>query len=482
MATNGWVTFTPSGGTSIGIGQGSDPFPAYSITSEPIRKDRINLGIKYNITVTGTLIITSTLVDAVNEIVNSTGLLGTLTIGSPAGVGNLTFTDCMITSFEAAQQDDVSRGTQNQDYTLSFESYQAGDPNYQFLEEFSESWETSVDDSEYFDVGDENSFPTPVITITQTVSATGRSQSGNSNSGKSAYTSAKEWVLSKVKSSPFTVAPLTYDKTPSAFLGIPSSIITLSDGAYNRTRQRTDDIVDGTCSVTTTWKTGPSAQKATSSIEFTYSGDQNSEAQTVEVSITINGLSSLAIDGGTQNKYDNAESFYETIKNNISGWALAFYNKAATAIIGRNLNPNPISTSRTDNRTDGTITISQTFDDKNIPFPGASSVSVNITYTNEDGGNNIVAILPVIAKTNGPIIQNMQTTGERKRSVALDVTMNQSNRTAKPTSQALGYVAQYEPNVNPLYLYRENMTETWNPITGAYTLNLDYVWTDSTPL
>lgn len=468
---NGYITFTYGGGSiaigSSGIG-GIDPFPTYSVTSEPIRKDTTNLGIKYNVTVTGTLILSSgsALATTVQSIVTATGEIGTLTI-SGNNTGTLTFTDCIMVSSEAAQQDDTSRGTQNQDYTLSFEAYNlAGATNSEKnLTDFSESWETSVDDGTYSDNG---TLTQTMFTITQTLSATGRA-GGNSGTyaGKSGYIAAKEWVEGRVALNPISTVPLDLSKTQQQIaLQLPAQYT-----AYNRTKQVTQDIAEGTYSVTVTWQASKNA--ATSTIEFTLDNDQTAEAQTVRVSVTINGLSSFDLNGGTINKYDNAKLFYASIAGQIDGWAATFYQNN-----GNSKPLNLVSASRTDNQTDGTITIDRTFDDKDLTaFPGASSVSLNITYTNEDGGNNIVAILPVIAKTNGPIIQNMQTTGERKRSIALDVTMNQANRISKPTSQAFSYIAKYEPKVNPLY--RENMTETWNPVNGAYTLNLDYVWTDS---
>lgn len=466
------ITFAYTGGSNIQIGGGSNPAPAYSITSEPIRKDMVDLGIKYNITVTGTLIITGDLNQRENNqrnlvktIAAVVGEVGTLTIDGPT---SLVFTDCIIVSTEAAQQDEVSRGIQNQDYTLNFEAYSftGSTLSKTHLTEISESWETSIDEGTYSDIV--TGLPQTIFTITQNLSATGRS---NRDTQKSGYIAAKQWVQGRISTNPITTVPQDLSKVPEPIsLQIPVGYST-----YNRTIQITQDILEGTYSATTTWQT--SLYPATSSVEFTFDGDQTSEAQTVQANITINGLSSLNLNGGTSDKYTNAVAFYETyIKPNISTWASQFY---ITAGGSKTFNVNPISTSRSDNRTDGIITVTQSFNDRVVPFAGASSVSLNITYNNEDGGNQIVAILPIIAKTSGPVIQNMQTTGERKRSISLDVTMNQNSRVSRPTSLALAYIDSYLPNISPKY--RENMTETWNPITGQYTLGLDYVWTDNQP-
>lgn len=467
------ITFAVSGFPQITIGGGGNPSPNFSVSTEPLRKDSLSFGNKYSITVTGTLIITGDLADResnrrnlVKSLANIIGEVGTLTI---VGSNPLVFTECIFVSSEASEQDDVSRGIQNQDYTLTFEAYGiSGQGISANLSEASESWEVSVDDGTYADIG--SGLSQTVFTITQTVSATGIAR-GNTGSGQSGYIAAKNWVTGRVSTDPIVpVPPKDLSRTPVPIeLNLPAG-----HTAYNRISQTTQDILDGVYSVTTTWQT--SLYPATSSIEFTFSGDETSEAQTVQANITINGLSSNNLNGGTINKYDNAKAFYTAyIAGNISTWASQFYTTAGGT---KTFNVNPISTSRSDNRTDGVITITQTFDDKVVPFPGASSVSLNITYNNEDGGNQIVAILPIIAKTNGPIIQNMQTTAERKRSIALDVTMNQANRIIKPSAQALSYIQPYFPNV---LSYRENKTETWNPISGNYTLNVDFVWTDNQP-
>lgn len=468
------ITFAYTGGSNIQIGGGSNPSPAYSINSEPIRKDMVDLGIKYNITVTGTLIITGALNERetnqrnlVKTIAGVVGEVGTLTIDGPT---SLVFTDCIIVSTDANEQDEVSRGIQNQDYTLNFEAYSftGSTLSKTHLTEISESWETSVDEGTYSDIGGDAYDPQTIFTITQTLSATGRS---NRDTQKSGYIAAKEWVQSRIATNPITTVPQDLSKVPESIsLDVPAGY-----SVYNRIVQITQDILEGVYNATTTWQT--SLYPATSSIEFSFEGDQTSEAQTVQVNITINGLSSFNLNGGTINKYDNAVSFYNTyIKTNIAAWANSFYTTAGGS---KTFNINPVSTSRSDNRTDGTITITQSFNDRIVPFAGASSVSLNITYNNEDGGNKIVAILPIIAKQNGPIIQNMQTTNERKRSISLDVTMDQNSRVNKPTNLALSYIDSYLPNVT--IKYRENMTETWNPITGQYTLSLDYVWTDNQP-
>lgn len=164
------------------------------------------------------------------------------------------------------------------------------------------------------------------------------------------------------------------------------------------------------------------------------------------------------------------------------------------------IEPEPLSFSQTHNQTDGTISITATFNDiaKNKEINKyVSDETVSVTSSNEDGSDQIIAILAVIAKGDGPIIQNMQTTKERKRSISLEWVVRPEFRTQMP--QGIHYVnrwykpvfdiTQFDPEEgdpgSPPFpkpdVYQEGFTETWNPRTGQYSLSVDYVWTGGQP-
>lgn len=155
------------------------------------------------------------------------------------------------------------------------------------------------------------------------------------------------------------------------------------------------------------------------------------------------------------------------------------------------LQPKPLTFSRTDNETTGTITIATSFNDETPLFPGSTAANVSVDMNNEDGLVETIAIKPVIGKSNGPVIQDMKITPERSRSVTLSLTMDRYYRYVVPDGftwidtywrPLLGnYTAgPYLGQAIPVYI--RSRTQNFNPTTGAYSATVEYVWTDSEPL
>ncbi len=155
------------------------------------------------------------------------------------------------------------------------------------------------------------------------------------------------------------------------------------------------------------------------------------------------------------------------------------------------LQPIPLTFSRTDNETAGTITISTSFNDQEPLFKGATSADVSVDMGNEDGSIQGIAIKPVIGKEDGPVIQDMKITPERTRSVTLNLVMDRYYRYVVPDGfiwidkywkPLLGKYTK-GPNAGkdiPVYIRSRN--QNWNPITGQYSASVEYVWTEFNPL
>jgi hypothetical protein len=305
--------------------------------------------------------------------------------------------------------------------------------------------------------------------------------------------------------------------------------------AWDQTNTYTQDILEGTYSVTRTWKV--SKFPSIANVSFDLNEDVTSEANVISVTIDIQGRETFSnpartdsvgtpvstgtniternvVDKTSSDKYRNAKErarFFlgENLGNLVDKFYDVMFPRAERPLNGGNVNgikKVPTSLSQTHNQTDGSISISATYSDVQLPDPSVwgdiVDETVTITDTNSDGLNEIVAILPVIAKRSGPIIQNMRTTPERTRSVSLEWKMNVNtpvvegvgfpeNRVRKP--YGLQYIQQYyrplpaqewsmpegqEGTTPPVY--RQNATETWNWRTGIYQATVDYVWTDGT--
>ena len=502
------VTYSITGENTIVIGGQSTltspqvgvvgPFPRYSISREVLRKDSLYMGEKYNITISGTALIedsSSMLVagqrqneihQIIARILTLDAKKGTLEIAPYGGQTSIIkFTDAILVSADSPEQDDTSQGVQSQDYSFVFEatklansagSAQAEDDVSGLpLDEVTESWDVSVEDSYTQDDYEGTNEVFKCFTISHTISATARTKVVGTNL-KSGYIQAKSWVDSRVvllgndPLLPAGVKDLSRGTAQEVDLDIPTGYT-----AYNQTNAIQQDILGGTYSLTRSWKA--SKYKATCTIDLSVNNDQSSENIGIDLSVSVQGLDTSLAMAANSLRYKNALSFWTAIKPNAQSWANTFYT--AQGFTGT-LKSVANSVGEQHNQTAGSISFTATFDDGEVDFVGAISQSVNITYTNEDGGNQIVAILPVIEKSNGPVIQDMATTQERSRSITLDLGMDRDTRTTKP--DGLSYIeTNYKPTLTDGSVYRQNKTETWNPNSGAYNLSVDYVWTAEEP-
>jgi hypothetical protein len=513
------VTFTTSGASEIVIGGEinpanglAGPFPRYSISKEIIKKDTLYLGVKYSISINGTALIntaSSMLVagdrqNQIHDIIKTinfiSGKRGTLEIAPYGGASNiLQFTDAYLVSSETPEQDETSQGVQSQDYSFTFEAFRLAVDSENIdneievgydLQEVSESWDYSVSDGENTQASfDEAGNPTVFrnYTISHTISATGQAKETTPGVIKSGYIEAKNYVdawLSQIGNDPFSDDVVDHSRGTPEKIDLRDKISDTGIVHYNQVNTYNKDILEGSYSVSRTWTA--SKWPATCTIDFNLNQDPTAEFNSVDFSANITGHQSFGvsddIDGPNSNKYQNAKDFLDTyILNNSYTMAQAFYAERFPLEV-KTLRTAPTALSQSHNQTDGSISITATYDDSVISTPGVISQSVNITYTNEDGLNQIIAILPVIAKTNGPVIQDMSTTQERQRSISLDWVMDLDNRATRPSATALAYIeANHKPITASNLVYRQNKTESWNPSSGSYSLSVDYTWTDEEP-
>ena len=86
----------------------------------------------------------------------------------------------------------------------------------------------------------------------------------------------------------------------------------------------------------------------------------------------------------------------------------------------------------------------------------------------------MIVIIPVLEKADGPVIQDMSVTNEKKISVSLDVVMKRCHRDSKPDGMAA--VAAYEPAAATSGPFQQAKTESWSPDSGQYNLSLEWVY------
>ena len=458
------------------------PFPRYSIDKQNVFVDNQLVGKTYNVSISGTALIStasSMLVKGqrqgeVMTIVKDGMLIpslsyGKLEISSYGGTSKkIIFNVAKLVSVSTPEQTEDSAGVQYAEYTYTFECSKLqgdefGDANDDQIVSISDSWQVSQN-SEFgkntANAGVTNFFRTWTITRNLNVVAKAKDNSTMS------YATAKSYADDLLVDDPLLQTGTGANKDYAGKvidLGIPDDYT-----SYNHVRERTQDIAEGSCSVTDTWVVGRYA--ATSSITFDITADEKAEFDTCAATVTVQGYESGDPDAAnpTTTAYDNALSLFGSIKTTLGTAASAAFTAAGYS----GLRSTPTSVSQTDNQTDGSVTYNATYDNQVITYTGAIAESVNITYSNDDGSNEIVAIIPVLAKVDGPVLQTFGTTNEKTININFTLQMSRANRGSKPNgvSAAEGYVSI------PSNALRRTKTESWNPKNGQYNLTLEWVY------
>jgi hypothetical protein len=466
---------------------------------------------------------------------------GKLTITPYGGHANkIIFSDARLLSVEMPEQNEESLGVQNLEYSLSFEAYlnksissstgsAAADVTVLNVSSAEESWELTANEGTFS--FEDNAFtataPAPTIppkgalikaphktfTLTHTLNAVGIKtfndaipEVGDSpavpTTVTTAWKSARDWVKSRMcknVETNITTGVNNAENTERADtifnplkMGDDTDFMDLSEfKSYNLVRTFSSDIAGGSYGVTETWLISEESQAVTHEIDASVENSQEAPAASVTVNGTIQGLekvstSDLAITT-KGSKYANALGALSTVLKNAYGLANSVYTSSG---IGGTLRTIIINQTLGHNQVTGTITWSVTFDDLVVTFPNAVREDINLTYDNEFGTNKVVAILAILDKANGPIIQDIGTTQEKKVSLSIDLVMDKATRSIKPSQVAdpdaeddpakvlESMIASYQPSATKVDdpVYQESRSETWNPKTGAFNVSIGWVY------
>jgi len=272
--------------------------------------------------------------------------------------------------------------------------------------------------------------------------------------------------------------------------------------AYDYKKEFSPDTTGGTYAITETWI----LSKQNHTVDFDMSFDTDEEGvSTVNFNCTITGLSNSP-DVREQNKITNAETALAGVLNDSYSLSNSFYQER------KGINPDAegadtlatveqaISISK--NRISGVITVSMTYNDKPQENDDTIEESIEVTDNNKGHTNRVIALLAVIGKNNGPVIQDMGTSGEQRRSVALSWTFKKeiehegatvnvreaitSYIKNSGTNIALGKskvesaesaVNSYKPaGTEGTNFWQQSYSEGWNESTGALTINVEWAY------
>lgn len=496
------ITFSPNhNGPTVTIGgDDSSPFPSYSISrQENYSADDSRLYTEYSITVNGVATVDGDptvggqlhgLVhqEAINKLsINDVFPMLGYGVLKIAGYNNtyIQFDDARISSVQALPGDG-SGGFRYQEYSIVFTaSLTEGKSSIRYVQQVEESWNLEVNTNQ-FAYADHNVTGSPykTFTLTHTMSATGK----QSPSGAvEAWRQAVLWVESRLVNQP-TQEQVINTHINSATDGpkFKPYLMNSEDElklnargggvdwfAYNGSREIQNDIAAGSFTVTDTWIIAPQNTPATHTVETSFAGGQD-EPNTVTLNGVVTGLSRKALGGTDTNKpqnFEKAKTGYQVIKGKFFALARDAYGRTNALNYSPNngdLNPRPISVSVSENQTDGTITWSATFDDAfklgNKQLVAEENVSVE--YKNYDGSERVIAIMPVIGRAEGPVIQSFNTDQVKSVSVTVTLTMTNVAKTEDSARSEAERIAElYKPQGGHPNQFTYEYTEDYGLIT-----------------
>lgn len=342
--------------------------------------------------------------------------------------------------------------------------------NKLYLSEVAENWQLELVDGEA-----ENENNPYTFRLTHNVSATGKKAYDDSGLVSTGWEQAKRWV------------------TPR--LGLDASFINGTDAlqltgmiGYNHVRQESTDELAGTYGVTETWVLA----KGNSREDFTVNIQTSIETglTTVSVEGEVIGLDTRDANYQiTESKWTAADAKFDSIS---TGATTDIFNRAQT-YSGISLNQTPLSSSVGKNPISGRISYTFSFDTRPTAcITGALSESITITDKNPA---DVFAVIPVIGRAAGPVLQDMNTVTQRERSVSIEITMAPPNicpnnaanvallMAASPAAQVDVIIQAFAADLQSNYtqVFKSDDTPTWNPRpTGRYTRTVSWTFQNCT--
>jgi len=371
-----------------------------------------------------------------------------------------------------------------------------------FIADFSEDWAIEVDEAQ----GESVELPRS-YRVTHNINATGKTHFGPPPTPGSSPIKYKAWEQAKK----FVQHRLSENATeyPNIMGKIGSGTVNLVNTYRGFNHTRTENLSEsaGTYSVSETWLIA----SGTAYENFNLSISSSTDNPFVNVSIdgNIKGLTEYSPSGfggndsNTNNggsnpatppsgAYDNALGKYNQITNNGQFGLTSDVYKRANNTVAVALNSQPKSVSLGANQYTGEITYNLQFDNRPTNIISgvlAESISVNDTYPGD-----VFAILPVIGRKTGPILQYIGGRTEYKRDISINLTMDYTKipygsgrntlllkkpSIVEPTAGQLGDLINElspanEPGVRKYFI--SPPSESWNPKEGTYSFNLSWTY------
>lgn len=498
---------------------GYGPFPSYSISREDIfADDGSYLNSKYSINITGYATIkpndaTSILTKGGRQakIIGEQIIklqtnrsewpmsgAGTLDIELYDGTsGTLRFYDARLLNVEIPESSEESAGVHYTEYSFTFEAYNFNDDSIptDSVSSVGESWDFNLNEGQYsYENDDISKTAYKTYTLSRTLSATGIKKYIGGVLNKDSWKNAADWVEKRILNQVDTntelnthinmvdnenrpkFIPMKMNSELSDENLIPDLTNQERYKTFNHSRTCNTDIANASYSVTDTWILALNTSTCIQTIQTNVDFNQNSNAPTIEVSGEITGLNTYSITSQKNNAYENAKGLVNTNLNKAFGIAETAYSDSGISgslvPADYKLKDNKQQTSVAHNRNAGTISWSVKYIADKFLCDADLIQSENITesYDNPYGEAKPIAIIPIIGREQGPIIQTFTTNKERKVIIIVDVVLKKGHRTL---SKGRNAVSKYLKDKGTGLISVNS--ESFNETTGAYSLNVEWI-------
>jgi len=500
--------FVIGGQTAIG------PFPKYSVSKESTSSgDGTVLNNRYNITINGQFIVDSDvsidtagarqsnynqkIIQRLQALRQYSSNFGRLEITPYGGQPHkLIWNDAKLINVEVPESSDESSSILFGSFTFTFEAHTEvsilGTPDGNFSSAISqfdyskfyvssveESWDMSIDEDFTYVNGNITGTPNKTYTVSHSVSATGlRKPLPAGGFDSSAWREAQKWVQSRLVTNPTTTVTTdvmggqNFTDFAASYMGnvAENTSTDLSTYSfYNHIRVPTADIAGGSYSVNETWK-ATASPAATVDINVEIDVNEN-QMVSMTASGSVQGLDSQSLNSAPVVKINNAQSVFNSLSAHVYDLCNTHYaplnagGALSNVVRSKSIGKNPGT---------GVITFSFAYNDTPILIADAITTGVSINYDNKDYQVQLIAVISIIAKPRGPVIQNMNTSRERKKSVQLDAVIKRDQRASDPKTEWSAIALSYKPSITPNYI--QNFVETWDPITGAYAVSVEWTY------
>lgn len=357
-----------------------------------------------------------------------------------------------------------------------------------FLENFDENWGLEADDQQGQSVESPRSYR-----ISHSINATGKTfYAEDGTLPKPAWQQARDFVLRKLSNQPSGDYP-----NVAGIIG--SGTVNLIDSyrGYNHVRTEQINETAGSYSITENWIL--SSGLSNENYRMTTSTSSSDPFVNVNIDGTITGMSELSPSGlgvfgtmSTSGAYQNALSKYDTVSNNGRFGISSDIYKRANNLVAVQLNSQPVSVSLGTNQYTGQITYSLSFNNRPTNIISgviAESIQVNDTYPGD-----VFAVIPVLGRKTGPVLQYIGGRTEYMRDVSINLTMDYTKipygsgrntlllkkpSVVEPTASQIADLLrelspQGEHGVRKYFVAPP--TETWSPKEGTYSFNISFTY------